>query len=231
SPLACLDASTAEMMEGACEKALFASPETTAAAVSFVTHQLALLAASRDNGSRPAAPGMALAQLRRNAEMDRFGFVAHVLSLRHGCTAARCDALGMLTDSSRVRANLAAQAFDANVRRYAVAWALTPAASSHAAIPQPQVPAAAPSPPENPTPVASVRTPSKYFLPSASSIPAVSIMNPEPAGPPQDLGGLTETKSAASRKPQAPANPNSAAGSNATRAPVSGPMPIAPGAQ
>src|SRR5438105_1466422 len=40
SALACLDGGAGEAVEGSCEKALFAMPETTAAAVSYVTAQL-----------------------------------------------------------------------------------------------------------------------------------------------------------------------------------------------
>src|SRR5712692_11679090 len=47
SALACLEATAGEMVQDSCEKALFASPETTAAAVSYVMAQLSLLAAGR----------------------------------------------------------------------------------------------------------------------------------------------------------------------------------------
>src|SRR5215813_12141738 len=42
STLACLDGAAGEAVETACEKALFAGPETTAAAVSYVAAQLSL---------------------------------------------------------------------------------------------------------------------------------------------------------------------------------------------
>ena len=54
SALACLDTIAGETVENACEKALFASPEATAAAVSYVAAQLSLLAAGSDH---PAAVG------------------------------------------------------------------------------------------------------------------------------------------------------------------------------
>jgi hypothetical protein len=50
SALGCLDAIAGEAVEGACERALFASPEATAAAVSYVAAQLSLLASARDLG-------------------------------------------------------------------------------------------------------------------------------------------------------------------------------------
>ena len=49
SALGCLDAIAGETVEAACEKALFASPEATAAAVSYVAAQLSLLAAQLPN--------------------------------------------------------------------------------------------------------------------------------------------------------------------------------------
>ncbi len=47
SALGCLDAIAGETVEEACEKAVFASPEATAAAVSYVAAQLSLLASAR----------------------------------------------------------------------------------------------------------------------------------------------------------------------------------------
>src|SRR5262245_19666497 len=44
SALACLDAIAGEAVERLCEKAIFATPEATAAAVSYVSGRLALLA-------------------------------------------------------------------------------------------------------------------------------------------------------------------------------------------
>ena len=47
SALACLDAVASSTFEEGCEKALFATPESTAAAVSYVAAQLSLLAAGQ----------------------------------------------------------------------------------------------------------------------------------------------------------------------------------------
>src|SRR6266403_574258 len=52
SALGCLDAIAGETVEAACEKALFASPEATAAAVSYVAAQLSLLAAAGEHARR-----------------------------------------------------------------------------------------------------------------------------------------------------------------------------------
>ena len=229
STLACLDAAASEFIEGPCEKALFGTPAATAAAISYVTSQLALLAASKDhlNGTA-AASAPALMQLRRNVEVDRFGIAAHVLSMRDGCTAARCDAFALLNDPSRVSANLAHHAFDATVQRYALAWAEAPEVRTVASAERSAV-----SQVPRPAPVAGAKPAKDYFFPSSASIPAVSIMNPEPATPSE--GNAPDPAAVASRKAStrtaggSKANPVVEANANPARAPA--PMKLAPGTQ
>src|SRR5262249_19457222 len=84
SALGCVDAIAGEAGEEACGKGLFASPEPTAAAISYVAAQLSLLASARDLG-RPGGTNPATLALRRALEADRFGIVAHVLAVRDGC--------------------------------------------------------------------------------------------------------------------------------------------------
>ena len=73
SALACLDAVAGDTVEASCEKALFVTPETTAAAVSYVSAQLALLDDFKDHTRRArTAEPVALINLRRAAESDRF---------------------------------------------------------------------------------------------------------------------------------------------------------------
>ena len=94
SALSCLDELAGETVEAACERAVFASPEGVAAAVSYVTAQLALLAdGTALCPSSDANYAGELASLRTALELDRFGIVAHVLVEREGCTVDRCDAL------------------------------------------------------------------------------------------------------------------------------------------
>src|SRR6202521_2077020 len=90
SALSCLDELAGEVVEAACEKAVFASPEAVAASVKYVTAQLALL----NDGTAYAEHGDAsyaaeLVPLRTALELDRFGLVAHVLGDRQGCTVER----------------------------------------------------------------------------------------------------------------------------------------------
>jgi xanthine dehydrogenase molybdopterin-binding subunit B len=55
SPLACLDAIAGDVVKDACEKAIFASPQTTAAAVSYIAAELSLLASASDRVRSTAA--------------------------------------------------------------------------------------------------------------------------------------------------------------------------------
>ena len=214
SALACLDAIAGDVVEDACEKALFASPEATAAAVSYVAAQLSLLASAGDHARRAGA-GSSVTQLRHAIEADPFGIVAHILSFRDGCTPAQCGMFALLQDPSRVRANLAERVFDARLKTYAAAW---PASGGR--------PVASNAPPAAAQPMAATgpRVPNNLYFPSSSSIPPVNIMTAEPAAPqpPHDTTGAAET-SGAPRKP-APARqqPSSAAPAR------SAPMPLAP---
>ncbi len=122
SPLACLDATGGENVEAACEKALFAAPATVAAASSYTAARLTLLS---DIAAHIRAGGnldSVLPSLRRALEADRFGFVAHALAIRDGCTSSRCEALALLRDPERVRANLSEQTFDRYLDRYLPLW-------------------------------------------------------------------------------------------------------------
>ncbi len=199
SALACLDAAAGDRVETACEKALFASPETTAAAVSYVAAQLALLAASNEYARR-GGQGPALAPLRRAVEADRFGVVAHVLATRDGCTPARCGAFFLVQDASRIGANLVSRPFESLVEAHAAGW---PQASDGR--PVASMPGAAAAP------AAGAKAPNNLYFPSAASIPPVSIMTPEPAAPAADKtqdkaqdkprGATDEASAAPARKP------------------------------
>lgn len=170
SPLACLDAVAGESVEAACEKAVFASPAGVAAASSYVAARLSLLASMTAYARRGGADiDDVLRPLRRSLEADRFGFVAHILALRAGCTSQNCTALAVLQDASRVRTNLTDSTFDRNLERYQAAWAATPDATPADVSAQAQ--------PNAPHKLVNID------FPSAASIPAVSIMNPEPLAP------------------------------------------------
>jgi hypothetical protein len=176
SPLACLDATGGENVEAACEKALFAAPATVAAASSYTATRLTLLADAATHVKAGGNLDSVLPALRRALEADRFGFVAHTLAVQ-GCTSTHCGTLALLHDPERVRANLSAQTFDRYIDRYSPVWgqpAETPVADA--------APASTATLVASPPPAGQAQK--KIIVdadfPSAASIPAVSIMNPEP---------------------------------------------------
>jgi hypothetical protein len=184
SPLACLDGDAGDSVETACEKALFATPETAAAAVTYVTARLSLLADALALDDPELAS--TVAGLRRALQLDRYGIAAHVLASRDGCSVESCQAFAWVDDPTALKANLKARAFNGYVRRYETAWKAEPAKPAVAATP-------APATPEPPAIQPSFS--SRYDFPSSDSIPAVSIMNKEPPRPPE---------SAAAAAPQTP---------------------------
>jgi hypothetical protein len=180
STLACLDGPAGDTVENACERTVFAGPQSTAAAVTYMAARLTLLSDGLAF-ARHSDPDFAvsLAGLRRAIELDRFGIAAHVLAVRDGCTAERCDAFALLSDANVVKSNLKAQVFDQYVSRYAANWNKN-AATAPVADRLPGAVAPIAILPEAP---AKAPVPDKYDLPSSASIPPVSIMNPEPPLP------------------------------------------------
>ena len=193
SPLACLDAVANPALEAACEKVLYASPETTSASIAYVDAKLRLLADGMAYAARDPAYAPTLERLRRGLEADRYGMVAQALASR-GCTPDACPALRLLHDPERVVSNMRERTFDANVVLHAGVW--WPEATALAAVP----PAERTPPPAGTTATA----PSRFEFPSAASIPAVSIMNAEPP--------LSKQEEAAIGPPVAAAPPATAPG-------------------
>jgi hypothetical protein len=197
SALACLDAVAGENVDTACEKALFASPAAVAAATSYAAARLELLSdmvAYVKHGGRDIDG--ALLPLRHSLETDAYGFVAHALAVRDSCTSQNCKALDVLADASRVRANMSGQTLDRYLDRYLTAWALQPDGPG---------PVADAAPQSQPTYQPGAQGPRKMVnidFPTAASIPAVSIMNPEPGTKPTPAGAAA---SAANPNPPAPA--------------------------
>jgi len=195
SALACLNGEAGEKAGDACEAAVFASPAGVAAAVAFEGERLSILKAAFDLSKQGDAQVMpALAGARRAAELDRYGLAAHVLAIREGCTAVACPALAMFTDTSALKANLKAQAFETYVAQYAPQWAKPAEAPSPpvAAAPKADTPAVASVAPPAAAAIANLPhdtqgtarpVDKKWTFPSSDSIPPVSIMKSEPALP------------------------------------------------
>jgi hypothetical protein len=227
SALACLDAVAGENVDAACEKALFASAATVAAATSYAAARLELLsdmAAYVKHGGRDIDG--ALLPLRHSLETDAYGFLAHALAVRGGCTSQNCKALDVLADASRVRANLSGQTLDRFLDHYLTVWAQQPDG------PGPVADAASQSQP-TPTYQPGAPGPRKMVnidFPTAASIPAVSIMNPEPGTKPTPAGAAA---SAANPNPPAPAaatasaSPSKKSRKQAANPPAQAPAPAA----
>jgi hypothetical protein len=212
SALGCLDPLVAETMEDTCEKTTFASPEATAAAISYVAAQLAVLGSA---GEHAADPGMLA--LRRALEADRFGIVAHVLAARDGCTSDQCSAFAWLEDPSAIKVHLAERPFEARVKTYSASW---PPAGSRAVATS--APASAPR--------AAARVPNNLYFPSASSIPPVNIMTAEPQAAQRQPQGTTGAAEAAPpTPPRRPPQANTPQRQSPSAAPArSAPLPVTP---
>jgi hypothetical protein len=170
SALPCLDAAVGDDVEAACEKSLFASPASVAVASSYVTARLALLSDIVAFVGRGGSDiDSTLLPLRHAVEADRFGFLAHALAVRDGCTSEDCKALAPLRDAGHVRDNLGASTFDRYLDRYLTVWNQ----SADAPVADASMPASTAQPPHKIV---------NIDFPTAASIPAVSIMNPEPNG-------------------------------------------------
>jgi hypothetical protein len=213
SAVACLEATNTETVEGACERAVFASPETVAAATAYISARLTLLADANDYTSRrDQGYESAIAGLRRTVAADRYGLASQVLATRDGCTADTCDAFSLVYDDKRLRANLKDRLFDVTVARYATNWPTRtrPLASN--------VPSAL-----SPTPTAVNPPGPNVSFPSSQSIPPVSIMNAEPPAAPPPPPPPAQSAAQDDGTPRPPTN--SAPASASRRPPARPPAP------
>jgi hypothetical protein len=168
--LSCIDDLAGEAVLTGCEKALFGSPESAAAALSYAAAQITRLTASGEVAVANRSPTPELLALRRAVERDRYGLMAYVLAVRDHCTPSECAAFRSLTDSHKIAANMDQHIYDGLISRYAPSWNAPPAVGPLAALP-----------PSMPT-----GKPTNADFPTAASTPPVSIMTPEPgsAAPP-----------------------------------------------
>ena len=218
SPLACLEPTASETLLDACDKGLFASPEATAAAVSYVSAQLSLLTAARQHAKGSGVSySKLLTAMRRVVEADRFGIVAHLFG-RAGCSANQCALFALLQDASRVKVNLAERPFEKRVETRAADRSIA-SASSPALPAEASAAAAAPA-----------KAPSKLFFPSSASIPAVNIIASEPpaAQPAQEATASADTRTRSSKPVQETPSGRQASAVDGAR---SGPLRIVPPAQ
>jgi hypothetical protein len=183
SALSCLNGFTGEATESACEKALFADPQSVGRAVDYIAACLSLLREAFDFAHKSSDEDLleVFASTRRMIELDHYGLAAQVLSVRDGCTLEQCYAFAFVQDASVLKANLKNQIFEQYVSRYSEIWNKAgtsdqqPTASNSSTTQTPAVSGAKPPPPPR-GPVDS-----RWDFPSSASIPPVNIMTGEPA--------------------------------------------------
>ncbi|WP_322517438.1 hypothetical protein SR870_07845 [Rhodopseudomonas palustris] len=208
--LACVDDLAGDAVQAACERALFSSPETVAAAVSYASARLAQLTSQGDVASADKRMTPELDRLRRSIERDRYGLIAYVLTAQDRCVPDQCPAFQSLTDHSRIAANMNEHVYETTVTRAAPSWG---AANGPLAAAAP-VPGGVLGVAEAPS-----GKPVNIDFATSSSIPPISIMTepapaaPKPAGANAAAGHASPP--AAKRQPAA-ANPHSPSNGLAT---------------
>jgi len=208
--LSCIDDLAGDAVLTACEKALFGSAESVAAAVAYAASQITLLTSLGDVATANNGAGSDLVALRRAVERDRYGLMAYVLMARDHCTPSACQAFRSLTDNHQIAANMNERVYESLIMRHAPSWnAPAQQAGLIAALP-PSVPTGKPTNAE---------------FPSSASTPPVNIMTPEPplgAAAPKPPPAVTAapaaaTSPAAAKKPPSP-----------SKRPASAPVQLAP---
>ncbi len=190
--LSCIDDLAGDTVLAACERALFGSAETAAAAVSYAASQITRLTAFGDVAAANRSMTPELSMLRRAVERDRYGLMAQVLVARDRCTPSNCPAFRALTDHRQIAVNMDERTYDGLIARYAPSWNAPPAAGPVASL----------------TPSMPTGKPTNAEFPSAASTPPVSIMTPEPVA------------AATSSVPRPPASPSAANASLLSPRPV-----------
>jgi hypothetical protein len=213
--LSCIDDMAGEVVLTACEKVLFGSAESTAAALSYAAQQITRLSAFDDISAANKATTPELEALRHAVEHDRYGLMAEVLVVRDHCTPSACAAFQSLTDRRRIVANMEERTYDGLIARYSANWN-SPAAPAMA-----PVAALIPGMPTG--------RPTNAEFPSSASTPPVSIMTAEPTAstPPRPA---TPAANAPSPSPR-PASPAVAAAKKPPTpkpARTAAPVPIVP---
>jgi hypothetical protein len=210
--LACVDDIAGDAVAAACEKAVFASADSTAAAVNHMAQMITRLTSYGDAATAQKTMTPELQGVRKAIERDRYGLVAQVLLARDRCTPTQCPAFRSLTDNHQIITNMDEHAYDVLVSRYAAAWnAPPPPATGAVAMPPPSMPTGRPT---------------NADFPSAASTPAVSIMTPEP-GPGRAGPAAGAPKAAAPAPAAAEAKPPAAPKKQAAKKPAA-PTSLAP---
>jgi hypothetical protein len=210
--LSCIDDLAGDAVLSSCEKALFGSPESVAAAVTYTAFQITRLTALGDAAVANRNMTTDLQALRHALERDRYGLAAQVLVTRDRCTPTQCAAFRSLTDTHRIASNMEEHVYEGMIARYSPTWnAPAPAAS------------VAPVAVLAPTTMATGR-PTNADFPTAASTPAVSIMTPEPTA--TTPAPRSAAPAANAPRPPAAANAQAAAKKPPAAKPPRGPAPV-----
>src|ERR1700737_3578313 len=197
--LSCIDDLAGDTVLTACEKGLFGSAESAAAALSYAASQITRLTAFGDVAAANASMTPELQMVRRAVERDRYGLMAYVLAARDHCTPSDCAAFRALTDHNQVAANMNERTYEGLIWRYSPSWN-APVAAGPVATLAPSAPTGKPTNAEFPTP---------------ASTPPISIMTPEPSAAPSPSA------------PRPPARARPPAPAPAAIAPLPSPRPAA----
>jgi hypothetical protein len=231
--LSCIDDLAGETVLTACEKTLFGSADSTAAAISYAASQITRLTALGDVATvnRNLTPDVEA--LRRAIERDRYGLMAYVLVARDHCTPQACPAFRSLANSRQLMTNMDDRVYEGLVLRYSGSWGAPPVMPAIAAAPSG---ALAALPPTAGAAAPTGKPTTMIDFPSASSTPPISIMTPEPGAPgsaaPSPRAGTPAAGTPAPRQAAAPP-PSSAAPPAAPKKPPApksarAPTPITP---
>ena len=211
--LSCIDELAGEVVLTACEKVLFGSSESSAAALSYAARRITRLIEFGDVAAANNEMTPELEALRRAVEHDRYGLMAQVLVVRDHCTPTNCAAFRALTDRRRIVANMEERTYDGLVARYSATWnapAAPPAAAPVAAL-IPGMPTGKPTNAEFPsaasTPPVSIMTAEPPSTPPRPATPAANASSPRPSPPP----AVAAAKKQAAPKPTHPPAPVSIA--------------------
>ena len=184
--LSCIDDLAGETVLTACEKVLFGSAESTAAALSYAASQITRLTAFGDVAAANANMTPELQIVRRAVERDRYGLMAYVLVVRDHCTPSDCAAFRAVTDRNQIVANMNERSYEGLVVRYAPSW---------------NMPAVTPGPVAALPPSTPLGKPTNAEFPTAASTPPISIMTPEPGQPTTPSAPRSAASSSSSSSP------------------------------
>src|SRR5215813_4441639 len=201
--LSCIDDLAGETVLTACEKTLFGSPDSAAAAISYAASQITRLTSLGDVATVNRNLTPEVESLRRSIERDRYGLMAYVLVARDHCSPQSCAAFRSLGNSRQIMTNMDDRVYEGLVMRYSASWGVPAAAPAIAAVPSGAMAALPGVPTGKPT--------TMIDFPSSSSTPAVSIMTPEPGAPGSAGPKATTPARPAAAAPPAPAAPPAAA--------------------